>query len=253
MIILFFGENTVKSKNKLNEFVSSLLNKKNDILKSSLFEIEEENFDEPFFKNLLNSHHLFGEKNLVVLKNIFENKEIGNYIIKNIENIKSSENIFTFLEKMPEKEILETLKKYATKILEFKNTKNNLDAQKKKNGGLTLFNLTDAFAQKNSKTAWLILQKLLIAGINEEEIFWKIFWQTKNIAALKPHQNENPDTLAEIFKIHPFVAKKTLAAAKNFSKQEISQITENLIEIYRENRYNKIELSLGLERLILNL
>lgn len=253
MIILFLGEDTAKSINRLNSFILALLNKKRDALKSSLFEITEENFDEIFFKNLINSHHLFGDKNLIVLKNIFENKEIGDFFIKNIINLKSSENIFVFLESFLDKEKTEIFKKYAEKILEFKKEKNNSEIREKNKRGLNIFNLTDAFAEKNSKTAWLILQKLLIQGISGEEIFWKIFWQIKILSAIKPYQNENTDTLAEIFKIHPFVAKKTLTAVKNFSKQEISQIIKNLIKIYRENRFNKIELSFGIERLILNL
>lgn len=253
MIILFWGEDSARGLNKLNEFVLALLNKKNDNLKSSLFEIGEENFDEPFFKNLLNSHHLFGEKNLVVLKRIFENKEIGGFIIKNIENIKSSENIFVFFEALLEKEILEILKKHSTKVLEFKKPKNILDKQEKKGGELTLFNLTDAFAQKNSKNAWLILQKLLIQGFNEEEIFWKIFWKIKTLSAVKPYQNKSSEEVSSELKIHPFVAQKSLAATKKFETNELQNLSQKLIEIYKDNRFNKIELSFGLEQIILSL
>jgi len=185
-------------------------------------------------------------------KKIFENKEIGDFIIKNIEDLKSSENIFVFFEISLSKEILEILKKYSAKVLEFKKPKNILNKQEKK-GGLTLFNLTDAFAQKNQKTAWLILQKLLMQGISEEEIFWKIFWQIKMLSAVKPYQNKNSQEVSEELKIHPFVAGKSLAAAKRFETNELQNLSQKLIEIYKNNRFNKIELSFGLEQLILNL
>lgn len=247
MIYLLHGKDNIKAKQKLSEIIQALLAKKGKEGRFSFFEINDESFNKDELRQLINSRHLFGEKNLIALKNTLQNKEAASFCAENISSIASSENIFLFLEKEVEDNIFKEFKMHAAKILEFKKQEN----PKQKN--TDIFKFTDAIAQKNKKTAWLWLQTLLARGEGDEEIFWKIFWQLKNIAATKPHQEKTPEALAEILKIHPFVAKKNLVAARSFSEQEISQLAEILIEIYRKNRFNKIELSFGIERLILNL
>lgn len=245
MIYLLYGKDDFRAKQKLRELTQALLAKKGEQGRFSFFEIDEDSFNKDELKQLINSHHLFGEKNLVALKNVLQNKEAKDFCAKNISAIASSENIFLFLEKDIEENIFEHFKTHSAKILEFKKQ------EKPEQKNTDIFKFTDALAQKNKRVAWLWLQTLLARGESEEEIFWKIFWQLKNIAATKPHQDKTPEALAKILKIHPFVAKKNLAATRVFGEKEISQLTQNLIEIYRENRFNKIELSLGIERLIL--
>lgn len=304
MIYLFHGEDTLRSLNKINELIKSALDKKGEIAKFSVFEMNEENFSEDYFKTLLSSAHLFGNKNLVVFKMVLNNEQATNLIFQNIEKLESSENIFIFWEGEIEKEALEKFQSRAKKITEFKKLNelhmkkwafekaaecgidiknkesqtavlnllsiygNNLNTLKKeleklalgfyeenavKKEQINIFLLTDAFATKNKKSAWLVFQKMLLNGTSEEEIFWKIFWQVKNISALKPHENEPPDLTAEKFSLHPFVIKKTLSASKLFTKEELENLSKKLIKIFENERFNKIELNLGIEELILNL
>lgn len=304
MIYLFHGEDTLRSLNKINELIKSALDKKGEIAKFSVFEVNEENFNEDYFKTLLSSAHLFGNKNLVIFKTILNNKQISNLIFQNIERLESSENIFIFWDGEIEKETLEKFQNRAKKITEFKKLSelhakkwafekaaecgidiNNKEARTavlnlllahgnslralsreleklalgfyeenaEKKEQINIFSLTDAFAAKNKKSAWLIFQKMLLNGTSEEEIFWKIFWQVKNISALKPHENEPPDLAAKKFSLHPFVVKKTLSASKLFTKEELENLSKKLVKIFENERFNKIELNLGIEELILNL
>lgn len=118
---------------------------------------------------------------------------------------------------------------------------------------INIFNLTDAVSEKSCMKAWIILQKMLLNGIDEEEIFWKIFWQVKNLILVSEHKDKTPDFIAENLKMHNFTAVKCLNYLKNYSCLELQKMLSELTEIYREFRYAKINLGLGLEKFILNL
>lgn len=248
MLYLFYGENTLKSHQKLSETVQSLIAKKGESGHLSFFEMNEENANENELNQLINSTHLFGDKNLTVLKNILKNENAADFCLKNLKSLSSSKNIFIFFEEVSEGENLEKIKNASIKSFEFKNL-----PKKELSKKTDIFKLTDAFAEKKKREAWIILQKMLLSGENEEEIFWKIFWQIKNMASVKMCEKENSQTISKKLKIHPYVAEKTLRAVKLFTREEITRLSENLIKIYQNNRLNKIEFSAGIEHLILNL
>lgn len=248
MIYLFYGENSFKAKQKAREITNALIDKKGEHGRFSLFEIDDDNFNIEEAERLINSHNLFGDKNLTVFKYILENKVAEDFCSKNLPRLASSQNIFIFLEKETKEDIFNEIKNLSAKSLEFKNPPKK-DPSKKT--GIFLF--TDAVAGKKRKEAWLAYQKLIISGENEEEIFWKIFWQIKNIALIYPHKDKDSETTAKILNIHPFTAKKTLNFVKNFSHKDLEDFSKKLIEIYENNRFGKVELNFGIETFILNL
>lgn len=254
MIYLFHGEDAIRSLNKLNETIQRLLIK--DESGAPLFEINEENFDENYFKNLIYSNHLFGEKNLVALKRVFENKILSDYFTKRLDDLNKSPHIFIFWEETPNKEILALFQQKARKIWQFKKLKDlneKQDLEKTRKEKNAIFQFIDAFSEKKPRLAWFLLQKLLIDGVDEEDIFWKIFWQVKNLAGLKSEQNAPFNLIVQKSKLHPYVVKKCLKVLPIFDKEKLEELSKNLLEIYQDNRYNKIELSFGIEKLLLNL
>lgn len=254
MIYLFHGEDAMRSLNKLNETMRQLLKKAGS--DAPLFEINEENFDESYFKNLIYSNHLFGEKNLVALKRVFENKTLSDYFTKRLGDLNKSPHIFIFWEEALNKEILALFQREARKIWQFKKLKKldeKQELEKTREEKNAIFQFIDAFSEKKPRFAWFLFQKLLMSGVDEEEIFWKIFWQTKNLAGLKPEQNAPFNLIVQKSKLHPYVVKKCLKVLPIFDKEKLEELSKNLLEIYQNNRYNKIELSFGIEKMLLNL
>lgn len=254
MLYLVCGQNTLKSLEKLNEMLQKLREKSgNDF---SFFEVTEDNFDKDHIKQLTNSNHLFGNKNLVILKRMFEDKKKSDYLIKELPNFHASSNIFIFWEKELTDENFSILKKSADKIWRFENENRKADnfteALQKKNNKL-IFEFTDAFSKKLKRQTWLTFQKTIFAGVDEEKIFWKLAWQVKNLIILKNFESAPDKTDYKKLKIHPYVIEKTLKVLPLFSKKDLENIAKNLIDIYKQNRYEKIELSFGIEKLILNL
>ena len=92
MLYLFYGKDTLRSLDKLKTLIQSLLKGKEK--NAPLFEINEENFDESYLKGLIYSSHLFGNKNLVVLKRVFENEKISDYFVGRLAELNKSPHIF---------------------------------------------------------------------------------------------------------------------------------------------------------------
>lgn len=93
-----------------------------------------------------------------------------------------------------------------------------------------IFDLIDAFAAKNAAKALKLINQFLESGENEIYILTMIARQLRNIAAVKFSNNVNERKLASSLKIHPYVAKKSIHQAKNFSQKEIIDIYNKIIE-----------------------
>lgn len=115
------------------------------------------------------------------------------------------------------------------------------------------FQICDAVASRDRKTSWILLQKALLNGVPAEEVFWKIVWQIKNLLMIKrlavfPHL-----TLEKETKLHPFVIKKNLYSIRNFTQEELNQLSWNLVELYHKIRKGQAEFEIGLEKILISL
>lgn len=289
MLYLLFGKDTYRSRQKLNELLDFFRSKTKDF---GIFRISGENFNAEEFESFLKSKNLFNERSIIVCIDIVENKSASNFILNNLERCADSENIFLFLEKEVGNDILALFKKSAEKIQKFdllsgaklkkwiqeeagkRKIKLSLDTQDKITekyssdlwrvsseidisalGGeikraetkeqYNPFQICDAFAYKDRKTAWILFQKALFNGITAEEVFWKIWWQIKTLILVKnqPHG----------LNLHPFVIKKTLRNINNFTKEELNNLSWQLVSLYHKTRKGQAEFEIGLEKFILNI
>jgi len=116
MLYLFYGKDTHRSRQKLNEVLSVFRSKRSDL---ALFNFDEQSFTENAFKEVLKSQTLFDEKHAVVCENTLENKNIANFILGQIDAVASSQNIFIFLETEVEGKLLESIKEKAKQVQSF--------------------------------------------------------------------------------------------------------------------------------------
>jgi len=289
MLYLLFGKDTYRSRQKLNELLDFFRSKTKDF---GIFRISGENFNAEEFESFLKSKNLFNERSIIVCIDIVENKSASNFILNNLERCADSENIFLFLEKEVGNDILALFKKSAEKIQKFdllsgaklkkwiqeeagkRKIKLSLDTQDKITekyssdlwrvsseidisalGGeikraetkeqYNPFQICDAFAYKDRKTAWILFQKALFNGITAEEVFWKIWWQIKTLILVKNQPHD--------LNLHPFVIKKTLRNINNFTKEELNNLSWQLVSLYHKTRKGQAEFEIGLEKFILNI
>lgn len=108
-----------------------------------------------------------------------------------------------------------------------------------------IFELTDALAKKNKKSALSALYKALDNGENPTELLGLLAWQARNILNFKI----NPGPL----KLHPFVLAKVKESASLFSIDELNKILLKIIDLdlaFKTSRLNeKTALSLLISEL----
>ena len=289
MFYLLHGQDTYRSREKLNELVSYFKTKVSGL---GFFRIEEENFNEADFKELLRGKTLFEKKYVVVCEKVLENKEALNFILGSLDGLAKADNMFLFWEEEIDEKNLGEFKKTAYKVQEFKPLdgvelkawfaakkipaniaaeiikkcgadlwRASKEIEKYELGGLTAkretvaeynpFAICDAFAEKNKAKAWTIYQQALRRGIPAEEVFFKILWQIKNLLLVKKLMNAGVANVSKETGLHAFVAGKAIKAAQNFSEQELINYSYEMLKIYHEERRGESELPIEFEKFLL--
>lgn len=246
MIYLFFGGDVDQSRRKIRFLIDDL--EKNN--QAAVFRLDEDDFSAPRFEEFLKANSLFYNQCVILLKDVFLNKEAADFVLANLDKAAASSNVFIFWEKKPAADVVKKFKKYTKDIFEF-----SLASEPKKSAKelFNIFSLSDAFAARERRRTWLLYQKALIAGITGEEVFWKLVWQVKNLMIVKNLAIFNQPAIVKATGWHPFVAKKNLQAVGNFSQEELKNYSRRLVGLYHDCRFGLDDFSLGVERFILKL
>ena len=116
MIYFYYGTDIESARKKAKVTIDSLLLKKPD---ATLIKIGDENLSLGKIMELAGGQGLFSSKYIVFLYRTFDNKENKELILKNLKEIKGSDNIFIFVEGKTDKLSLTKIEKNAEKVLEF--------------------------------------------------------------------------------------------------------------------------------------
>ena len=290
MFYLLHGQDTYRSKEKLNELVSHFKTKVSGL---GFFRIEGENFNEAEFQELLKGKTLFEKKYVVVCERVLENKQTADFVLGNLDKLAKTDNMFLFWEEDIDEKTLEEFKKQAYKVQEFKpldgvklkawfaakkiplNIASEIikkcgsdlwraskEIEKYQLGGLTAklketpvynpFAICDAFAEKNKAKMWIIYQQALRQGIPAEEVFFKILWQIKNLLLVKKLATAGVADIAKESGLKPFVFGKAMRAAKSFSEDELVNYSYEMLKIYHKERRGESELPIEFEKLLIS-
>jgi DNA polymerase III delta subunit len=188
---------------------------------------------------------LFGNTGhyIVTAKRVLETAEQHDFIVDRLETLASSPNFFIFSEEKITSADLKLFKKFSETTEEFSLNEGVV----KKNDTFNIFSVTDALGRRDRKNLWLLMQRALRSGLVAEELFWKYVWQVKTMLLVSSGANEKEAGL------HPFVYKKALSNAKNYSHQELVNLSEKLLVLYHEDRRGRRNIETGLELLTLTL
>lgn len=78
------------------------------------------------------------------------------------------------------------------------------------------------------------------------------FYQFRNLVKVKPlaEKNMSPQDIATRLKMHPFVARKSLEQARNFSWGKLKSLYKNLCQIDFEAKTGKTDIQLALDKFV---
>jgi hypothetical protein len=94
MIYLIQGSDSIKTRNKYDSLIASLLVRKLDSL---AWKIDSENYDEEKMRELIVSQDLFAHKYVVGCDHLIGNKKSKDFILDSLAGIKDSQNVFIIL------------------------------------------------------------------------------------------------------------------------------------------------------------
>ena len=235
MIYLFLGQYK-KASQKATQLVDVLIKKQPD---ASVLKFNVENFDAQSLGDLIVTQGLFFNKNIIVLSKVFDDADSKEVLIKNLLDVKESQNIFIFIEESLDKKSFEKFEKFAEKIQEIKSD------EKKVTTEFNMFSLTDALGRRDKKNLWLLYRDALKNGA-AEEVYGILWWQLKTLLIVRKNE-----TAAESG-LKPFVFSKAKDFLRNFKDDEIEKKAFDLVKIYHNSRRQSSELEISLEKWILS-
>jgi DNA polymerase III delta subunit len=235
MLYFLYGTDTHKARKKLHELLGLAEKKRPD---AELFKITSENWNEGRFAELIYSQGLFEQKYTVVLDNLFEKKEIKDYVLGRLEEVGKSEQIFLVLEGKIDASSLKGIEKYAKQVQEFAKTESGKPAY-------NIFSITDGLLQKDKKRLWMSYLDFLHNGTAPEEIHGIFFWQIKNMILASRARSQVETGLA------PFPYKNALTGTRNYKTEELVQMSSELVQMTHRVRQGEGDMDTMLEKWIL--
>ena len=245
MIYLLYGTDTHKSRTKLHEMLEILSKKRPN---SEIFKITSENWSEDKLLELFSSKGLFDQKYIVVLDNLFEKKEIKEFILEHMDEMKLSEHPFLILDGKVDTVSLKKIEKTAQKIQEFEKSENYPPSHGY--GGVkkeynAIFKITDGLLLKDKKKLWIDYTDLISQGVVAEEIHGLLFWQVKNMILAERSDSQNETGLT------PFQYKNALTGSRKYKDSELVKMSGDLVEMTSRVRAGEGDLNIMLEKWIL--
>lgn len=209
------------------------------IANASSLMMSPDSYDEGRILALLGGGGLFGDKEIIVVRDFFQEPDMQEFLLQNASDMATSDNLFIVIEEKILKKEKTLFEKTGAVMEEYK-----LPPKPKYDPNVfNTFSLSDAFADKNVKQLWLLFQEALRRNIAPEEIHGVLWWQVKNMR-LVDEEKTNPG-------LHEFVYGKTQKALKNYTKEKLVCLAERFVRAYHEARQGKRDLAHELEKIIL--
>ncbi len=214
MLYVFYGSDVNIVREKANNLVQGLLNKKPN---AEVVRVSEENFNTISINGLLATQGLFKSNYIIYLDNL--NEEYKKWNKDEYKNMQQSEHICILVAEKLSPVVLKVLKENSASLSEYKI--NKIKSQ------YNIFNIANALKNRDKKRLWLEFIKVKSNNTLGESIVGILFWAVKDML-LKKQYNK-------------------------WSESELKKISIILANLPHEARINRVDTNNALEYWILNL
>jgi DNA polymerase III delta subunit len=181
---------------------------------------------------------LFGGAECFLLDTPSSDNEFNDEVIANLAEMAASTNVFVILEAQLLADAKKKYAKHATTIEEFA-------AEKEER--FNVFQIAEAFARKDKKQMWVLLQQARLLGIRDEETIGILWWQLKALRLAKVTRS------AEEAGMKDYPYKKASQSLRNFKDGEVEVLSRALLELYHDGHQGKRDMDVGLEEWVLTI
>jgi len=238
MLYLLYGTDTDKTREKARALVATLRKKEPE---AELFRVNSEYCSDALLQELAAGQGLFSSAYIIQLSFLFEKPEMKEVFLNRLEEIAQSPNIFISLEGDVDKKTLLMMAEVAEKVQSFEKKKTVGKAE------FNIFSLTDAFGKRDKRNLWVLFQKAIGREASPEEIHGILFWQLKSMLLASSCASAGEAGIS------PFVFRKSKGFLKNYSAEELQNLSSKFVSLYHDAHRGIHDFSIALERLILTL
>ena len=260
MIIFLYGEDSYRSKRKLEEIILGYKKVHKSGLNLIYINAKEASFKD-FYSNFRVSS-MFAEKKLIVLNNVFSNVKFQEEFLENIKGFanlkkwivaefsKTETKIDSFAMDLLANCVKTDLWRMANEINKLANYRAGGAVKKEDVEQLVapgiendIFKTIDALASKNKKLALSLLHEHLDGGDNTLYLLSMIAYQFKNLLIIKEliDKKNQYQIIVKKSGLHPFVAQKTYSLCGQFSMPELKKIYRKIFQIDLDIKTGKVE------------
>lgn len=248
MILVFYGSDRNRVLRKVKSIEESFYKKAG--AGASVFRFDGDNFNFEYFEHILRAESMFGEKRLILARDIFSDKEVAGDVLKIIGGQFASGVTTAIYENKLDKELIKKLEKIGAKLQEYKNTIRFGTGDSKWNSR-SIFQVSDMILSKNRYGAFTAYHRARFEGFVPEDIFWGVYRQFKNMLMLSSISGMDPTNIQKETGLHPYVIKKGLDFLRNFKKSDLEEKFERLMFLWSDAILGSRDLSADLELFIL--
>lgn len=241
MLYVIHGTDTQKGRSKLQNLVGILQSKRPD---ATLFKLSPENWNPSLLDETLSGVNLFTPKNIIVLDSLISNKDSVEYIEERIGEFAESEHVCIVFDSKINKALLTKLETKAEKVEEHNLKSSGDDSFDAKKPPQT-FAFADALASRNKVNSWKLFQELVSNNLPAEEIHGVVWWQFKSV-----YLAYDARSAAEV-DMKPYTFSKSQGFKKNWTKVELENFLDGLVDMYHKAHRGEVDFMVGLERLCL--
>lgn len=233
MLAVFFGNDTIKVRQKAHDYAESRKDEGMEIIG-----VSADGYESGLLSSVAAGNSLFSGRSLYVVDTPREDDQLLTEVTASLKEMAASDNIFVVIEGALLAADKKVFERSAEVMEEYKKT-----ADIKFNN----FALADALAKRDKKLLWLLLSEARLAGSKDEEVAGILWWQLKTMRLAGVTQS----AAAAGLKDYPYdKAKRSLA---KFAPGEVEKISHELLRILHDSRLGREELDISLERFVLSI
>lgn len=233
MLAVFFGNDTIKVRQKAHDFIESKREAGMEVTS-----VSQGGYEAGFLAAAAAGSSLFGDVSLYIIDTPSEDEMFFEEVTASLEAMAASGNIFVVIEGT----LLASEKKVFTSHAEVAE-----EYKKTADSRFNNFSLADALAKRDKKLLWLLLAEARLEGAKDEEVAGILWWQLKTmrLAAVSKSAAESG------LKDYPY--DKAKRALTKFKPGELEKISHELLEALHLSRLGRAELDISLERFVLGI
>jgi len=181
-------------------------------------------------------------------------KELGKYNVEIEEKAKSLLLDYVGNDLWQLSNELKKLALYKSKCQNVKISKEDVESLVKAKIETDIFKTIDLIAKRDKRKALSLLHKHLEKGDSPLYLLSMISFQFRNLLMIKERSQlspyPHPGTMSRDLRLHPFVVKKGLQLARNFSLAELKEIYQKIFETDIKIKTGQLEPEMALDLLI---